>query len=426
MSEPKKPSLNVIAGVEVSAKLDEIMGQLDRRWHFNRETGERRPGRPLPSLKNLILVLGADPRWEGRLRRNVFTGLSELDERLITDEAETGIALWLAEHYDFEAGEKKLHRAVLYVVSQNKYHPVQTYLSGLQWDGTKRLGGWLYRYIGTPQTGLRREIGARWMISCVARVMRPGCKVDTTLILVGAQGKKKSSAFGVLAGAWFCDSPLDFRSKDAMASLQGVWLYELGELDSLQRRESSTVKAFLSRREDRFRPAFGRNIVERKRETIFVGTTNESEFLADQTGSRRFWPVPVGEIDLDALHRDRDQLWAEAMVAFQAGQRWWLEGESEEALEGSSEPYRQVDAWEEVIEGWIEDRNIGWSITELLTQCLEIPKERQTMGTTRRAAAILSRMGCVKARSRMWGRRWRWFRSQQQADVVAQGGKPQH
>ncbi len=422
MSTDKRPSLSVITGVEVSEKLDEIMGQLDRRWHFNRETGEGRPGKPLPTLKNLTLILSEDPRWVGRLRLNVFTDLPELDEKLLTDEAETGIALWFAAHYGFEPGEKKLHKAAVFAASLSHHHPVREYLNGLTWDGTKRLGGWLHRYVGTPETRLRREVGARWLISCVARVMQPGCKVDTTLILVGAQGKKKSSAFAALAGAWFCDSPLDFRSKDAMASLQGVWIYELGELDSLQQRESSTVKAFLSRREDRFRPAFGRNIVERLRETVFVGTTNESEFLADQTGSRRFWPVPVGVIDLAALTADRDQLWAEAVVAYRSGERWWLEGTAEVELEDSSEPYRQVDAWEEVIAGWIVSRTAGWSISELLDACLALPRDRQTTAVTRRVAAILSRMGCVKARSRAWGRTWRWFPSQAQADHVRTGG----
>ncbi len=419
-----KPSLNMITGVEISERLDRLVEKLERRWYIDRETGTRRPGKLLSSLKNLCLILTEDPRWEGRLRSNVFTGLTELDGAALSDEAETGIALWLADHYQLEANERKLHRAAAYVASLNEHHPVREYLCRLHWDGTKRMGGWLGRYLGVPETPLRREIGARWLISCVARVMRPGAKVDTTLILVGYQGKKKSSAFSVLAGAWFCDSPLDFRSKDAMASLQGVWIYELPELDSIQSRESSTVKAFLSRREDRFRPAFGRNIVERRRETIFVGTTNESEFLADPTGSRRFWPVPVGAIDLAGLHDIRDQLWAEALVAFEAGERWWLEGESESELASSSEPYRQVDAWEEVIEGWIARRPGGWSITDLLKECLEIPHERQTNSSTKRAAALLSRLGCVKARSRLWDRRWRWFRSQEEADRAMRGESP--
>lgn len=424
MNEPKKPSLNEITGVTVSEKVDQILDRLDRNWHFNRTTGELTPGSPKSTLKNVVLVLSEDPRWVGRLQKNVFTGMVELDGALLKDESETGMTLWMAEHYKFEPCQDKVHRAALYVASQREHHPVRTYLTGLKWDGTARMEDWLERYLSTPSTPLHREIARRWLISCVARVMRPGCKVDTTLILVGKQGKKKSSAFDALAGNWFCDTSLDFRSKDAMASLQGVWIYELGELDSLQKRESSTVKAFLSRKEDRFRPAFGKNVVERKRETVFVGTTNDKEFLADPTGSRRFWPVPTDKVDLAGLEAARDQLWAEAVVAFEAGERWWLEGESEEKLAGSSEPYRQVDAWEEPIEAWIEDRDIGWSITELLSECLEIPKERQTMSTAKRAAAILNRQGCVKARSRAWGRRWRWFQCQEQADSVAQGGKP--
>lgn len=354
------------------------------------------------TLRNALTVLEADPRWCGRLRLNVFSGQVEYDGRLIRDEDEVGIYRWLSEQYHLEIGTQRVSEALRYLASQDSYHPVCEYLDSLQWDGVARIGGLLSRYFGAADTPLHQELGRRWLISCVARVRQPGCKVDTVLILAGSQGLGKSRGLRALAvrPQWFSDSAIDFRSKDAYQVLPGTWIYELAELDSFRRSEASAIKAFLAAQEDRYRPSYGRNTVHMPRQTVFCGTTNEEEFISDPTGSRRFWPVRVSVVDTEAIEADRDQIWAEAQAAYAAGETWWLDPGADDELRQESEQYRQVDAWEAPIARWVAGRVSDFTVDELLEAALAIEPGRQTRGDSMRAAGILKRVGCTKGARR--------------------------
>ena len=393
-------------------------------------------GSAMACLSNIHFILTNDRVWLGRFAFNELTDQVELDGEPITDGAVVNIALWLDTVYLCRASTTQTHDIVDLIARDTSYHPVRRYLEGLKWDGLARADGLLVDYLGADDTILHRAMARKWMISAVARALDPGCKVDQTLILKGPQGSLKSSFFAALcAGAsWFKDTPIDLRNKDAMQALQGVWIYEFAELDSIRPRESTTTKAFLSSQVDSYRPPYGRVFVQKRRQCVIVGTTNEDEFLADRTGSRRFWPVAVGTIALEAVKADRDQLWAEAVAAFKAGETWWLEGDLELALIDSSSAFSQTDAWEAPIAAWLLEGSgprvecnpdlKPLTIRDVLHLVLELPSSQQGRGAQMRVASILSELGCTKSRRR-WSdgptpgptvplsppgsvRQWRW------------------
>ncbi len=389
---------------------------------------KRRGSSPTTCLQNVVTVLEDDPRWRNRIRLNAFDlspylTLPDRAPERMTDEAETGLALWLARVYGFEPPTARVGEAVRYIAGRHAYHPVREYLDGLTWDGVERCADLLPLGFGAEATPLNRALGVRFLLSLVARVKDPGCKVDTVVILAGEQGARKSSALAVLAvkAEWFSDSSLDLRSKDAKEALPGVWIYELGELDSMRRSEVTAVKAFLSSRVDRFRPAYARNTVRVERQTVFVGTTNQAEFLNDSSGSRRFWPVQVTTCDLEWLRAHRDQLWAEAVARYQGGEQWWLT-EAEEADRAEvAELFSQSDSWESAISTWLENprsfetRPNGervavehldeFTTADVLLHAIEKPTERQTKGDAMRVSDLLKGLGCEKRRRRIGNQR---------------------
>jgi predicted P-loop ATPase len=267
-------------------------------------------------------------------------------------------------------------QAVEVVAREASFHPVRSYLNGLKWDGTRRLDGWLHRYFGADDSTYTTEVGSRFMISAVARVIEPGCKADCCLILEGPQGMKKSTALRVLAGPWFTDEIADLGSKDSAMQTMGVWIIEIAELDAMSGPSMSKVKAFLSRSEDRFRPPYGKRVIRSKRQCVFAGTVNHNTYLNDETGGRRFWPVKCDapSIDIEGLIGVRDQLWAEAMHEYQHGKPWWLDTPELNRLAAEQQADRyEEDAWDELIVTFVAGKP-SVSVQEILTF---LGKERQ-------------------------------------------------
>lgn len=413
-----------VCGVEAEEPDLAVLERLERKGDkTDKDTGEVTLGKPLPTLLNVSIILREDERFVGRASFDEFKQQVHLDGEPLTDEAETGLTLQIAEIYGLNAKTTMVREALVHVAREAGFHRVREYLEGLEWDGTLRAETWLSTYLGVEDTPLHREYALRFLIGAVARVLDPGCKVDTTLTLAGPQGAGKSTTFSILAvrPEWFCDSALHFGNKDAYENLRGVWLYELAELDSLRRSRSSAIKAFLSARIDHYRPSYGRNKIEVPRQNVFVGSTNEEEFLKDTTGSRRFWPVSIVRCDRDALLRDRDQLWAEAVMHYRAGEPWWLSEDGERARVEASERFREVDAWEQPIIEWLKRQTGPFSVADLLDGAIKKETAHQARGDTMRAAGILAQLGYSKKQRRIGGRRamywWRWT-------AADEGGEP--
>jgi predicted P-loop ATPase len=238
----------------------------------------------------------------------------------------------------------------------------------------------------------------------VARVFEPGCQADCAIVLEGPQGIFKSTCLRILAGdEWFSDClPADLKHKDAKDHLRGKWIVELPELAQFKRNEIETVKAFLSRRHEQFRPSYGRHEISYPRQCVFAGSTNEEHYLVDTTGNRRFWCVKCGEIDLAGLARDRDQLWAEAVHLFRQGALWHLTGEASDTAAGQATERIAVDPWTAMVAEALRLlplMHADVSPGEILNS-LALTTEQKHPRSAARVAVILRNLGWCKADGR--------------------------
>lgn len=290
---------------------------------------------------NARRILTYSPEWRGVLRFNEVTKDIEvhggpLDCTPRPEVLDVHIAEWLARSvYALSLEPSRIRTHILAASLANAYDPIVNYLKGVVWDGTPRLNGMLKTYFGADTqigamdiTEYTEKVGARTlMIAAVARAMNPGCKADDVAILEGPQGLFKSSALRVLGGEWFTDASLTLGDKDTQMLISTSWIVELAELASFKKSEGEARKAFFSRPSDKYRPPYGARTIEVPRRCVFVGTTNDDDYLSDLTGNRRYRPVRCTMIDLEGLKRDRDQLWAEAVARYESGEKWWLDTE---------------------------------------------------------------------------------------------------
>jgi predicted P-loop ATPase len=305
--------------------------QREEHWTDGLMRNDR--GVPLGNLRNVLHALRHAPEWRGVLAYDEFAA------RVVTtkpppwggppgerwaDDHDTRACAWMQEQH-IPAALGTVGHAIQTVARENRVHPVRDYLNALKWDGTPRIDTWLTDYLGVEDAPYVRAIGPRFLVSGTARVFEPGCQADTMPIFEGDQGTLKSSALRALAHPWFTDRISKPGSKDSSMEVAGVWLIEWAELDALFKVGTSTSKSFITRRHERFRPPYGTHLADYPRQCVFAGSINPmGGYLTDPTGARRFWPIRCGVIDLEALRRDRDQLWAEAVVRYRDGARGTL------------------------------------------------------------------------------------------------------
>lgn len=337
----------------------------DGSWRRLLDTNSQ--GNPEKSMKNLRTALEHDPKLKGKLKLNLFSGRIDLvgelpwkrpgDAKTWGDDDAAQLRIYLEPFFGKTAKNDMLD-AVAACASDQAYHPVREYLQGLVWDGTPRLDTLFIDYMGAQDTPYTRAVTRKAFTAAVARVMRPGCKYDTMLVLVGTQGRHKSSILAKMGGAWFSDSLRTFGDKDSMETIQGTWINEVAEMQAMAKAEVDAVKMFLSKTNDYYRAAYGRYTADRPRQCVFFGTTNSKECLVDQTGNRRFWVV---EIDQKArkknvfhdLDTERDQLWAEAVAYWRLGEPLHLPQELEEVAKNVQEEHRARHPWEGLIEEYL-------------------------------------------------------------------------
>jgi putative DNA primase/helicase len=376
---------------------------------------------------NVTLILTHDERWKSIISLNEFSQMTEFVARpphengrdpwlprVIRDTDITNVANWIAKHHKIMVTTDTVGKSVAVVGERNRHHPVREYLEGLEWDGTERLSHWLEDFMGATSTRgsntYIQAVGRAWMISAVARVYEPGCKADHVLILEGATGIKKSTAFYTLGHPWFTDQISDMGSKDSSMQAQGVWIVELAELDAMTRHEVGRVKAFLTIRTDRVRPPYGHHVMHYDRQCVFAGTVNHTDYLRDETGNRRFWPVRCEnrKININALEEQRDQLWAEAVAAYKRDEIWWLE--DERAAKQEQDDRMQIDAWEgpigEFLNGITKDagpllRDRPYVTMQQVFKALGVAVERQGLTESRRVGSVLKRLGWFRRNVRL-------------------------
>lgn len=361
---------------------------------------------PRAILANALLALRHAPEWAGVLVYDEFR-MRHLARRptpwgftgVWGDAEDLGLVDWL-QHRGIMVGTKIAAEAAFKAAKDDaRFHPVHDYLNGLTWDKKKRLDTWLTTYMGVKDEPYSRAVGTKWMLSAVARIFQPGVKADHMLVAEGPQGTFKSTAWRTLADPWFSDDMPTLGTKDAQMATLGAWIIELAELDAMNRSEWSHVKAFVTRQTDRFRPPYGRHMIEAPRQCIFVGTINYGTYLEDETGGRRFWPIRCGLIDIPELARDRDQLWAEAVARYRAGEGWWTGGDLDEEIRAQQEERYQIDAWEPAIDDYLDART-RVTTPEILEKCMQKPIGQWTRPDEMRVGKVLRHLGWEPAPGR--------------------------
>ena len=410
---------------------------------------EGKKGKPdreivIANLANVVTILSDHPDWRTRLAYDLFA------ERPITtkpppwheaDAPPTTVAgeltdtdvsrfiLWLYREEHLSISDKIVAQAIGIVAEKNPIHPVRDYLRSLEWDAKERLPDAAAAYFGAKVTDYTRAVIPRWFISAVARVEEPGAQCDCVLVLEGRTGWKKSSAFRSLVPVreWYADSGIVIGSKDSYQNLHGVWIYGFDELDSLSKSELTATKNFITQTFDRFRPPYGKVARNFRRQNVFGGSTNKDDYLNDPTGDRRYWPLKVRQpIDVEAIVRDRDQLWAEAVARYDSGERWHVDTpELRKLCEAEQSKRTADDAWAPLVDAWLKnpttrdpndglpmhvDVAAGITTTDVLLGAIGMKAADINRSDETRAGTVLRQLGLTHVKRDPDGARVRRYR----------------
>jgi len=373
-----------------------------------------------PPLLAAVQLMRKDEAWQGvfayddfakrDIVRRAIPGAAKRRNEFphdLTDTDVTDATLWL-QAVGVPISTRTAGEAIHAVAADSAFHPVRDYLHRLEWDGVPRIDTWLVDHLGASDTAFNRAAGAKWLIGAVARAERPGCAMKTVLVIEGPQDLGKSTVFATLAveDRFFTDHISNLNKKDALEEVQGKWIIEFAEFDTLGRAEANRVKAFISTRTDHFRPSYARIAEDFPRQWVGVATVNPggTGYLRDETGGVRFWPVAcaVGwragrAVDFDRLRSTRDQFWAEALVRFRCDEPWWITDEAVRAEQVEAAAARAEDdprepAVRTAVEGqrWVQMADV---LLEIGYQVERHDKSLQTQ-----IGGLLTRLGWIRHR----------------------------
>lgn len=336
-------------------------------WLKTLETDKR--DKIVGTSQNLLTIFRNDPNLKGKMCYNEFNcrpmvrgavPWNDLEgERVWKDEDDAGIRWYIETSFGFTA-VNKIEDTVSMIRQENRYHPVREYLQAQIWDGKPRIATILTYYMGAPDNDYVRTVIRKMLVASVARVMQPGIKFDTAIVLIGPQGSAKSTFITILGGQWYSESFGKLDKKDAVENIQGVWLMEIPELAAFKNAEVEEIKHFMSKKVDEFRPAYGHHVGLYPRQVTFWATSNKSDFNKDYSGARRFWPVEVVKSLLykdrvfNELEKERGQIWAEAVQYWSEGEDLHLSAEIEEMAEMRQFEHTEKDPWEDTIKKLLE------------------------------------------------------------------------
>lgn len=335
------------------------------------------------TVNNAIIVLQNDPLLKGKIVTDEFANRGlvlgalpwnpDPGRRQWSDPDDAGF-FWYMETFYHIAQQDKLDRALTIVGEQNKINEVRDYLKGLKWDGIKRVDVLLTVYLGAEDTAYTRAVMRKSLCAAAARAVEGGVKYDYMPIFTGPQGIGKSTFLNILGRSWFSDSLTSFEGKEAAELIQGTWINEVGELTAMTKQETAAVKQFLSKREDIYRAAYGRRTERYPRRCVFFGTSNDSEFLKDSTGNRRFWPVDVGihaakKSIWRELPQEADQIWAEVYLYWALGEPLFLSKEIEAMAQEQQEIHMESSGKEGIIRAFIDRKvPVNWESMDIFAR----------------------------------------------------------
>ena len=380
----------------------------------------KKNGEPHPNLHNILMVLAQDDNWRDVFAFDEFADRKKIIAtppyekatkrgefpRDLRDEDYSQTQAWLNKNGFPTVGDKPVDRAVNLLCRKAVLSPVRHYLESLSFDldnDQLSAASWMQDYLGVePATEAEREyvqaVVLKSLVQADARALDPGCKADSVPILEGKQGTGKSTAIRVLFGAnWFGDALPPMGHKDASDYVKGKWAIELAEMSFQSKADIEQQKAFISRQEERYRPAYRREEVTYARRCVFWGTTNRDDYLKDETGNRRFWPIKTGEIDIEGLRAARDRLWAEAVYHYRQGMEWWLDPKMQVFAGAQNSQRFEWEAWEQNVQRWVKDENIQETTQrDALHGALMIMADKMTQADQRRMRTVLKFVGFEK------------------------------
>ena len=391
-----------------------------------------RDAEPKLVLHNVILVLTEHEDWKGLLRLDCLSNRIVKTREPVyggesgefTDVDGSEMAAWFGDPDNMGMAIKSSMaiEAAEVVAGRARFHPVRQFLDSLEWDGEERLPYFFADYCGAEKTPYTEAVGRMFFISSVARVMDPGCKVDFMVVLEGSQGLGKSHLVRELFGSeWFAEAMESPAHKDFYQTLQGRWAVEISEMQSFSKADINKVKQAVTTQVDVYRPSYGRYTRSYPRQCVFVGTTNDDEYLRDPTGARRFLPVRCTEIDIGLVKSMRGQLWAEALACYRGGEPWW---KLPDEAQSEQDKRFQRDSWEDVVVEWLEGDAVEAhypstvvgkinevTVTELLQHALRIEVGKHARPDQLRVGAIMRRLKWVRVRRRQDARVvWKYVR----------------